>query len=184
MLLRYSFEPRLNSRLQKRVWRERTRLTSPEVWAAATGRKGLTWFWRSLLLPSTQEEKRGALLAGFPYIHRVVTVYTEITNTACMISVMGLWNTFPNRQSIFPVSDWFKSQRSFVITRHGWPRKDFFKYFIIDVNCWASYAVCKKPFSSWTDSQILKLESRAFNGWKSGTTLLPNRHFSLNQYWL
>ena len=29
------------------VWRERTRLTSPKVWAAVTWQKGLTWFRQS-----------------------------------------------------------------------------------------------------------------------------------------
>ena len=33
--------------LEKVVWRERTRLTSPKVWAAVTWQKGLTWFRQS-----------------------------------------------------------------------------------------------------------------------------------------
>ena len=63
-LLGYGFEPRpvlatvgsamsiglsINgcSHSKKTVWRERTRLTSPKVWAAVTWQKGLTWFRQS-----------------------------------------------------------------------------------------------------------------------------------------
>ena len=87
MLVRYSFEPRPKGRVlvtlgsvmtidqsingcsysekKKTVWRESTRLTSPEVWAAVGVLKGLT---RSMAERSfhllTHEEAKGSLLAG------------------------------------------------------------------------------------------------------------------------
>ena len=177
MLLRYSFKPRPNSRVQKPVWRERTK-----VWAAATA-KGWCDFGGASFYPPFKKRKGGS--ASRVPLHTMSCKCLHRNHEHCMHDISdGVIKSLPKSPKYFSFSDWFKSQRSFVITRHGWPRKDFFKYFIIDVNCWASYAV-GKPFSSWTDSQILKLKSaRAFNGSKSGTTLLPNRHFSLNQYWL
>ena len=157
MLLGYSFEPTPNSRVQKRVWRERTRLTSPEVWAAANSKVWRDWGRASFYPPHSRRQK-WVLLAGFPYIHRVVNVYSEITNT--YIS-KGFWNPLTNRQNIFPFLIGLKSQGSFVITSHGWPRKDFFKYFIIDVNCWAStsYILCRGQavfIMNWWSNMVIR----------------------------
>ena len=80
MLLGYSFEPRTNSwalvsggsviriglstngssHSTTPVWREKTRLTSPEIRAAATS-KGLTWFRQSLHFSSSYKSTKGEL---------------------------------------------------------------------------------------------------------------------------
>ena len=132
--------------------------------------KGLTRFRWSFLLSSLLRKTKGGSDGSVPLHTLSCKAYTKITNTVCREDISdGLMKSLPRSPIFFSFSDWFKSQCSFVITRHGWPRKDFFQYFITDVNCWASTSyVVGKQFSLRTDSQILKLEpARALNVSKS-----------------
>ena len=73
MLLGYSFEPRPNSRVQKRVWQERTRLTSPEVRAAATSK-----VWRNRPFPSSENLTFKVRLSPKPLIWKWFLIMMQI----------------------------------------------------------------------------------------------------------
>ena len=108
MLLGYSFEPRPNSLVQKRVWQERTRLTSPEVRAAATSK-----VWRNRPFPSSENLTFKVRLSPKPLIWKWFLIMMQIklifTRKVSHLASFWKWDLLELENGLFRWSLLFSS---------------------------------------------------------------------------